>query len=108
MFAQPFIENAIEHGLRHKKEKGHLKITYSLKSEHCVEIVIEDDGVGRDKARDIEKKKQHQSLAIEITKERLAILSKRHKHRFQLEVIDLKDEDNNVSGTMARITLPFH
>ena len=107
MFAQPFIENAIEHGLRHKKEKGHLKITYSLKSEHCVEIVIEDDGVGRDKARDIEKKKQHQSLAIEITKERLSILNKRYKHKFKLDVTDLKDEYENAGGTRVRIILPY-
>ena len=107
MFAQPFIENAIEHGLRHKKEMGHLAVAYSLKNNRCIEIIIEDDGVGREKAKHIERKKQHQSLAIEITKERLSILSKRYKHKFKLDVTDLKDENNSVGGTRVRLTLPY-
>ncbi len=107
MFAQPFVENAIEHGLRHKQEKGHLKITYILKNDRYMEIVIEDDGVGREKARDIEKKKKHRSLAMEITKERLTVLRKKYNYRFTLEVTDLEDENGLCIGTRARITLPF-
>ena len=107
MFAQPFVENAIEHGLRHKQEKGHLKITYTLKNDRCIEIMIEDDGVGREKAKDIEKKKKHHSLAMEITKERLAVLRKKYNYRFMLEVTDVKEGSNLSRGTKARITLPF-
>jgi len=107
MFTQPFIENAIEHGLRHKQDKGYLKIGYFLKSDRCIVITIEDDGVGREKARDIETKKQHQSLAISITKERLSILHKKYNYKFLLEVIDLKDKYGHPSGTKIRIALPY-
>jgi len=107
MFTQPFIENAIEHGLRHKQDKGYLKIGYFLKSDRCIVITIEDDGVGREKARDIETKKQHQSLAISITKERLSILRKKYNYRFLLEVIDLKDKYGHPCGTKIRIALPY-
>ena len=107
MFAQPFVENAVEHGLRHKQGKGHLMISYTLKSERCIEIMIEDDGVGRDIALEIEKKKKHRSLAIEITEERLAMLRKKHNYRFALEITNIKDESGHCRGTRARITLPF-
>jgi tetratricopeptide (TPR) repeat protein len=106
MFAQPFVENAIEHGLRHKQEKGHLVITYTLKNDRHMEILIEDDGVGRDKAKGIEKKKKHRSLAMEITRERLAMLKKKHNDKFTLEVTDIEDESGHCRGTRARITLP--
>jgi len=107
MFAQPFVENAIEHGLRHKQEKGHLTIAYTLKDDRHMEILIEDDGVGRDKAKDIEKKKNHRSLAMEITKERLTMLRKKHNDRFTLEVTDIEDESGLCCGTSVRVTLPF-
>ena len=72
MFAQPFIENAIEHGLRHKPDGGLLKLNY-IKTNNHILCIIEDNGVGREKAKELEKKKHHQSLAIDITKERLDI-----------------------------------
>ena len=84
MFAQPFIENAIEHGLRHKTEKGHLKIIYSVINSNCIKITIEDDGIGREKAGEIKKREQHHSLALDITKERLTILSKKYKEQIVL------------------------
>lgn len=107
MFAQPFIENAIEHGLRHKQEKGFLNIQYSIKSNRCIEVTISDNGIGREKARDIEKKKQHQSLAINITKERLSILQNKYKYKFFMEVIDLKDAKGHATGTKIKIAIPY-
>ena len=71
-------------------------------------ITVEDDGVGRKKAEEIEKKKQHRSRAMKITQERLAVLTKKYRHKFTLEVFDLKDDNNTVSGTGVRITLPFY
>jgi len=107
MFAQPFVENAIEHGLRHKQEKGHLVITYVLKNNRCIEITIEDDGVGYAKAKEIGKKKKYRSLAMEITKERLSMLRKKHNYKFILEVTNIEDVGGLCCGTRARISLPF-
>ncbi len=107
MFAQPFVENAIEHGLKHKQEKGRLGIAYKLKNDRCIEIMIEDDGVGRESSKDIEKTNKRRSLAIEITKERLSVLRNKYNYRFTLEVTDIKDGSDLCCGTRARITLPF-
>jgi len=106
MFAQPFLENSIEHGLRYKHEKGHLNIIYSLKSDRCIKIIVDDDGIGREKARKVGKNKHHRSLSNKIAKERLSILSKKYKHKFNFEVIDLKDKFGHANGTRVTITLP--
>ncbi|RLD59271.1 MAG: hypothetical protein DRJ05_06645 [Bacteroidetes bacterium] len=105
MLAQPFIENAIEHGLRFKKEKGLLQINYHREGDKIV-FSIEDNGIGRAKAKELNKKKEHLSIAINITKERLAILSKKFKHQFRLEIVDLKNNDGSPKGTLAKFVMP--
>jgi tetratricopeptide (TPR) repeat protein len=107
MFAQPFVENAIEHGLRHKTGNGNINITYAIQDKNCIKITIEDDGVGRRKAEEIENKTDHRSLALKISKERLTILSKKYKYNFYLEIIDLTDENGQPLGTKVNISLPF-
>jgi sensor histidine kinase YesM len=107
MFAQPFVENAIEHGIRHKPGNGHVNITYTFQDKKCITITIEDDGVGRKKAGEIEKKKDHHSLALKISEDRLNILSKKYKYNFNLDVIDLTSENGQPLGTKVIISLPF-
>lgn len=107
MFAQPFVENAIEHGLRHKPDKGNITISYRVQNKKCMLITIEDDGVGREKAEEIEKKKEHHSLALSITKDRLKVLSKKYNSKFELKVKDLKNEDSQAVGTKIEIILPY-
>ena len=78
MLIQPFIENAIEHGIRHKQDKGHIYIRFSL-DEKKVICEVEDDGVGREKAWEAEYQKHstHKSLATEIITDRLRSLNKK-------------------------------
>jgi len=106
MFAQPFIENAIEHGLRHKSDGGLMKLNYLKRNNHIL-CTIEDNGVGREKAKELENKKHHQSLAIDITKERLDILSRRFKQKFSLNIIDLTNDMGNPCGTKVEILFPY-
>ncbi len=107
MLAQPFIENAIEHGIIHKKEGGHIKIKFSL-SDDLLLFEVTDDGVGREKAAELEKGKVkvHVSMATTITKDRLKIINKKIKSKITLNIIDLKDENNNPAGTKVVITIP--
>jgi tetratricopeptide (TPR) repeat protein len=105
MFAQPFIENAIEHGLRHKGQKGLLSVRY-VKTDNYIICTVEDNGVGREKAREFKKKKRHKSLATAITKERLQVLSKKYNKQYSLEVIDLKDGEI-AHGTLVKLMIPF-
>lgn len=102
MLIQPFIENAIEHGLSHSEEHG--KIIISFKKENdSLAIEVKDNGPGFSGSANTTK--THYSMATTIVKERLANLS--HKRRkFSLELNDIK-ENNTVTGAMVRITIPY-
>jgi tetratricopeptide (TPR) repeat protein len=106
MMAQPFIENAIEHGIRHKKGNGMIAINFE-KQNGCFLCRVEDDGIGRERAREVEKKRKHQSMATSITRERIEILTKKEKNRFTLKIVDLKDDAGSPSGTRVEFTMPF-
>ncbi|MBN2173081.1 MAG: hypothetical protein JW731_03050, partial [Bacteroidales bacterium] len=103
-----FIENAIEHGIRHKKERGNIHIRFKLDNKK-ITCEIEDDGVGREKAWDMEyaKKGKHKSLATEIIYDRIKILNKKLKQKISLTITDLKTEANKAIGTLVRLDLPY-
>jgi tetratricopeptide (TPR) repeat protein len=107
MLAQPFIENAIEHGIKHKQSQGHIQIRCSP-SNGSIIYEVEDDGIGREKAREISSndRPDHQSFATSITLERIATINKRSKDSISLNIIDLKDKNMNAAGTLARIEIP--
>ena len=75
LIIQPYAENAIWHGLMHKKEKGHLEIELFLK-EKSLFCKITDDGIGRKKAAELKSKSAltHKSMGMRITADRIAIL----------------------------------
>jgi streptogramin lyase len=108
MIIQPYVENAILHGIIHKTGKGNISINLSLQKDniHCV---VEDDGVGREKAMEIKNNSglKHKSRGMIITKERLEILNKQIKGQISVSVFDLKDENGNAKGTKVEIIIPF-
>ncbi len=108
MLTQPFIENAIEHGIKHKDAKGHIQIRCK-RSDDVAIFEVEDDGIGRQKALEILKQQdaKHKSLATEIARERIAALNRRSKKKITLEIIDLKDEAGEATGTLVRFCLPL-
>ena len=107
MLAQPFIENAIEHGIQHKKGIGHVSIRI-MKKKDFIHFEIKDDGIGREKAREIAKRnnKNHKSHSINITTERFLILNKKRKQKISMKITDLKDENQNPKGTMVALMIP--
>ena len=107
MLAQPFIENAIEHGIRHKETSGHIEIRFRLKYG-LIRVEVEDDGVGREKAQEIESKQtsRHRSMAISITSDRLDILNRKLKKKIRMEIIDLKDASGQGCGTRVEFGVP--
>ncbi|WP_291727133.1 tetratricopeptide repeat protein [Bernardetia sp.] len=98
MVLQPFVENAIEHGLR-KSVKGEKKITIKVieKSLDTLEISVRDNGAGRSK----ERRKNHVSRALEITNDRKKLM----KDAFDYHIIDHQDEEQNPTGTEVVFTL---
>jgi len=106
MLAQPFIENAIEHGIKHKQTKGLVTIRISGNNDRVI-LEVEDDGVGREKAQEFlnQKNIKHRSLATSITQERIKILNKKSRQKISLEIEDLKDSNNRGIGTKVRFEI---
>ncbi len=106
MLLQPYVENAILHGLRHRDtEGGYLTVSVSKKDTHCVECVIEDNGVGRVHAQSISHQTENlhkTSLGLKVTKERLHIFSP----TAILTTEDVYPNEKN-TGTRVRILIPI-
>ncbi len=107
MVLQPFVENAIWHGLLHKDTKGQLTIDIKEEGDnlHCS---ITDNGVGREKSLKLQKKSGHKkiSMGIKITTDRLKLLTKQ-KISEAIKILDLKDGENNAVGTQVNILIPI-
>jgi hypothetical protein len=107
MLAQPFIENAIEHGIRHRETPGHIDIRFHMQ-DGLIRFEVEDNGVGREKAHEIESKQhsRHRSMATSLTRDRLNTLNKKLKKKIRMEIIDLKDAEGHGCGTKVEFGVP--
>lgn len=108
MLAQPFIENAIEHGIKHRKSKGNIHIRFTL-NPHMIIYEVEDDGVGREKAQEINQmhNSDHKSLATSLTMERIKVLNKKQKRIISLTIKDLKNGEGKGIGTLVVFEIPL-
>ena len=106
MLAQPFIENAIEHGIFYKKDKGRVDVRLYYENNLLI-YEIEDDGVGMEEAMKLKNKlkSSYESLATIITKERMTTLSE-HANS-DIEIIDKKQIASNNSGVKVKFVVPF-
>lgn len=104
MLLQPYIENAIWHGLRYKKEKGLLKISIVQTNVETVQIIIEDNGIGREKSQELktENQKKQKSKGMGNIKKRIAILNDMYKDKVDVFVANLNED---ASGTRVTLTL---
>lgn len=111
MIVQPYVENAIEHGVRSVK-KGLVKLEFYLHDEHTLLCVIEDNGIGRVKAAKLKmndpQMHKHESKGTAITEERLQILNKSKHEGVMVQTIDLEDEySGRPCGTRVEILIPI-
>lgn len=98
MIIQPFVENAIWHGIAPLEDKGMLKIRFIMKAAHIIQIDVEDNGVGfKSNSAD----HNHISRGIFLIKERIALLSPHN----EIQIEHLKDEDGKASGTLVKIMI---
>ena len=104
LLVQPFVENAVWHGLMHKDERGSLTIDFRL-SENQLTCVIRDNGIGRREAGKLRSKsaEKHKSMGLQITAERMALLTGADESRPFFLIEDLYDERGEPAGT--RVTL---
>ncbi len=105
MLLQPYIENAVWHGLRYKKIKGSLEIAVSQTSPEEIKITIIDDGIGREKSKALktENQKKQNSKGMGNIKKRVAILNDMYKDKVDVFIDDFQDEED--TGTKVVVTL---
>ncbi|HSD13669.1 MAG TPA: histidine kinase, partial [Flavobacterium sp.] len=101
MLTQPFIENAIKHGLSNKTEKGKIDISFYLK-ENKLFFNVSDNGKGFETSQ---KTTGHKSLAMTITKERLIGYTK--NQNFAVLTDNIKDNDENIVGAKVSFEIPY-
>ena len=104
MLLQPYVENAVWHGLRYKEDKGMLKIHFQQKDKETVSITIEDDGIGRKKSKELktENQKKQKSKGMGNIQKRISILNEMYKDKVDVIV---EDAFENEAGTLVRLTL---
>jgi len=106
MLIQPFVENAILHGMHRADNEGKISISFDLAGK-LLQVEVLDNGIGRDAAQQKNGKLRpdHQSAGMEVTQNRLENLKAGQKYK-ALEIIDLK-EDKLAKGTKVIVRLPF-
>ncbi len=102
MLVQPFVENAIRHGILKGPRRGDLKIKFDT-NKTTLSVTVMDNGIGIYSSQQHKTKTDHQSMALKVTRERLASVS--GKDTLQLK--ELKDNDGIVSGTMIVFEIPL-
>jgi LytS/YehU family sensor histidine kinase len=108
MLLQPYIENAILHGLTPLTDRrGKLKVEFIFENS-VLKCIIEDNGIGREKATEIKAKKRssHQSMGMEVTGDRLSILNKNNMFKTNVLFIDKKNGEE-AEGTRIEIYIEY-
>jgi len=108
LILQPFLENAIWHGLSSKEGVKKISLDISRGENDYIHIAITDNGIGRAAAEKIKQGKvlKRKSVGIDITKERLANFSRDYQNSFNVEMVDLYDDDDNALGTRVILDIP--
>lgn len=102
MILQPYIENAIWHGIMPKEEGGYVEVNMTKENEEYLSIKIIDDGIGIENAL-ADKKSKHQSKGMDLTQERLNLLN-----RIEAKPVQLFIKQNGTSGTTITILIPLN
>jgi hypothetical protein len=100
MLIQPFVENAIWHGLMPLNERGHLSVIFRVVNDR-LHVSIRDNGVGRKQGHKVVEMKNHVSKGMQLIGERLQALQIKYERNFYMEVVD------HPRGTEVRLDLPL-
>lgn len=104
MLGQPFIENAIEHGLKNISEPGQITIRYYLKGNQLF-FEVEDNGIGISNHKS--NSSNHKSMALSISRDRLELINRKQSHQVSFEISDLSTTNPSMRGTLVRFCIPL-
>ncbi len=106
---QPFVENAIWHGLMHKEDTKELLIEFTEEG-NFIKCIVEDNGIGREKSTELKistgQGSKHKSKGIEVSVERLKNMRNAAGEAGEIQIIDLKDQAGNPRGTRIELFFP--
>ena len=108
MLIQPYVENAIWHGLMHKEEGGRVDIDIS-RNNGMLRCVIEDNGIGRKKSFEMKKNKRtrgKKSMGMQITEDRIQTINELYNTNTRVQIIDKEDESGQGTGTTIVLEIP--
>jgi LytS/YehU family sensor histidine kinase len=102
MLLQPYVENAVWHGLRYKDELGALDITFKKIDQETIAIRIQDNGIGRSRSTELktENQKKHRSKGMGTIKKRIAILNEMYNDKV---AVTISDASADGSGTLVKL-----
>lgn len=107
MIIQPFVENAIWHGLLQKETRGQVTVHLTIRKPDLLVVIIEDNGIGRKKAMEIsEHRHGHKSAGIGLITERISLINRLYKIGITLEIDDLYDAEGISEGTRVVMVIP--
>lgn len=109
LFIQPYVENAIKHGLLHIKKDRKLSLTFKLSNNNELICSIIDNGVGRKSSSEINKinKPTHKSFATTANQKRIGLINKTRIKKLSVQIVDLYDEQYKAIGTKVEIIIPL-
>ncbi|WP_303920751.1 sensor histidine kinase [Draconibacterium sediminis] len=102
MIVQPFVENAIWHGISQLQGKGKITIRFNYVNEKSIRIIIEDNGIGFEKSKAFSKTKSHLNMASNLTQKRIQLIGEKYQVKTQLSYEELYPGETNPG---AKITL---
>lgn len=110
MLIQPYVENAVKHGLLHKQGLKKLTISFSIKNTDILICTIEDNGIGRKRSNEMNtlRTKKHTSFATGATKKRLELLNYGRSNSIAVNFNDLTDSFGNACGTRVLVEIPIN
>lgn len=109
LLLQPYVENAIWHGLMHKLEGGNVAVRVEQPDDNRLRIFITDDGIGRTKAAELKSKSAtpKKSLGMNVTGERIALINQLYKTHAEVQIKDLIDAEGHPAGTEVMLDIPI-
>ena len=109
MLIQPYVENSIKHGVFHMQGVKTLLITIrAAEEENVIEVVIDDNGIGRERSREINKNRMaHDSFATAANEKRIDLINQSVDKQMTLKIIDKINKDGSPAGTTVIISIPM-
>lgn len=107
LLVQPFVENAIWHGLLHKEGLRKLTVTFSEDHQDNLICVVEDNGIGREVSGKLSLKEAHTGKGLTVAEERIKTFNEQHAQKSFFVIEDLYESNGTASGTRVKISLPL-